>query len=247
MKIFVVMLLFANLAGWGWAVWQNREIAAHPSVSPVLAFALGRNELQLLDIAKASEHVAPRVMAEIAMQSTGQEASALQSGAGPAPDALAEKVSEIWCGLSGSFQEKEEATGWLSDWLRLGGQGSVVEVEETGSSTWWVHLPPFLAENEALIVLSDLQEKKIDSFYIRTGELADGISLGVFSRKESAFLVQADIERKGYAASVKEVQRIIRRYRVAVELQERDLPKLPELQKLLGKQGLGEDHERPCR
>ena len=58
MKIFVVMLLFANLAGWGWAVWQNREIAAHPSVSPVLAFALGRNELQLLDIAKASEHVA---------------------------------------------------------------------------------------------------------------------------------------------------------------------------------------------
>ena len=97
--IFVVLLLFVNLAGWGWAVWQNREIAAHPSVSPVLAFALGRNELQLLDIAKASEHVAPRVMVEIAMQSTGQEASALQSGAGPAPDALAEKVSEIWCGL----------------------------------------------------------------------------------------------------------------------------------------------------
>jgi hypothetical protein len=57
-------------------------------------------------------------------------------------------------------------------------------------------------------MLEELQDNSIDSYYMRSGELKGGISLGVFSRQESALTAQSQLARRGYATSIAEVFRV---------------------------------------
>ena len=50
----------------------------------------------------------------------------------------------------------------------------------------------------AAVKLRELQEKKIDSFIIPQGEIANGISLGVFDKQENAEKRQQAIVEMGY-------------------------------------------------
>lgn len=155
--------------------------------------------------------------------------------------------SKPWCGLSDVFQSEEEANSWLSKWVEAGGQGHAEQIDELVSSTWWVHLPPFQTEADARNVLVELKRKEIDSFYMRTGELAGGISLGVFSRKESAYLWQAALQEKGYSPAVKEIPRMAKHFKVAIELQSSSLLSMPKVAGLLSNQGSTAVHEIPCK
>lgn len=247
MKIFVMLLLLANFTGWVWGVWNQRETIGPQSRLAGSAFSSARQGLQLLDVTKARVRGAPVTNKGVDQPTTEMDGPNLSDGGGSGSKPLVEAAPGIWCGRTTAFQGKNEAISWLSEWVRLGGQGSVVEKDEAVSSTWWVHLPPFPSESEAMVVLNELQGKKIDSYYMRTGDLAGGISLGVFSRKESAFLVQGDLEKGGYAASVKEIPRIAKRFTIALDLRERALIQTQQLQEFLREENLVEVYEMPCR
>ncbi len=44
---------------------------------------------------------------------------------------------------------------------------------------------------------------------MRTGELAGGISLGVFSRQKSAEVAQSELDQRGYQSIIKEIPRYV--------------------------------------
>lgn len=72
---------------------------------------------------------------------------------------------------------------------------------------YMLYLEPKGSQGEVVKVLSDLQENNIDSFVIAGGELANGISLGVFKHKRLAVDLRSRLREKGYAVKMKSLLR----------------------------------------
>ena len=63
---------------------------------------------------------------------------------------------------------------------------------------WWVYLPPVADATALSVVMEDARAKGIkDMSPVRTGKLANALSLGVFPDLESARLHAASMEKKG--------------------------------------------------
>ncbi len=71
----------------------------------------------------------------------------------------------------------------------------------------WVYLPPLANKKMALRKLKELQKRKIDSFVITEGELANGISLGLFSQQESVDRLLEKLAKKKIIPKVKSLER----------------------------------------
>ena len=246
MRSFAIMLILANLAAWGVQLWRHRDSAAVAQSAEEFRYEQAGRELELLDTARASSRESPfvtRAVQDAAAADAAVIASLPEARTAPS---ISEMRVEAWCGISPVLAAGEQAVVWLESWKQIGGQGQLTSEEEPVSSTWWVHLPPFANEADARVVLKELQDKKIDSFYMRTGELVGGISLGVFAIRESAFLVQADMIKRGYRAEVKEVQKMVTRARVSARLPDRGMLEQPDVQALLRNSAPISLDEIPC-
>lgn len=128
-------------------------------------------------------------------------------------------VSEgpAWCADLGLFAERGQAEALLPELLLLGVDARLVQGRRPVGITHWVHTRLFASEAEARELLSELQSRNIDSFYMRDGELAGRISLGVFSRAESAARLQEMLRTQGYTAEVSQVRRQEERFWLALE------------------------------
>lgn len=84
---------------------------------------------------------------------------------------------------------------------------SVVVKEE-----FWVYLPALPNKKQAVRKLKELQKRKIDSFIITEGDLANGISLGLFSKKESVDRLLKNLKKKRITPEVKPLQRTRNQY-----------------------------------
>lgn len=133
-----------------------------------------------------------------------------------------------WCGEAGHFADEAAARAYIAGLEKLGAKGSIESRRERVSSVWWVHLGAFPSEAEARRKLVELQAKGIDSFYMADGQLAGGISLGVFSGQDRAQAAQSQLAGRGYAASIAEVDRLGVRVYVALELPDSQLLASPE-------------------
>lgn len=65
-----------------------------------------------------------------------------------------------------------------------------------------VYVPPFETAREAAVEVSVLRSEGIDSFIIPDGELARGISVGVFGSEVNAATRMAQLEGLGYQAKI---------------------------------------------
>lgn len=79
--------------------------------------------------------------------------------------------------------------------------------ENSQQQDYWVHIPPLPSRDAAIRLLRELQAQRIDSFVITQGELANGISLGLFSRSESAKTVSRRLTDAGYGVAIKSLPR----------------------------------------
>ncbi len=80
--------------------------------------------------------------------------------------------------------------------------------ENSQQQDYWVHIPPLPSRDAAIRLLRELQAQRIDSFVITQGELANGISLGLFSRSESAKTVSRRLTDAGYGVAIKSLPRV---------------------------------------
>ncbi|UZJ44599.1 SPOR domain-containing protein [Marinimicrobium sp. C6131] len=111
------------------------------------------------------------------------------------------------CALVGPFTERGDAQS-IGERLRaLDVSAETRDLEVSDGRGYWVHLAPELSQREALRRLHELQAKQIDSYVIPRGELANGISFGMFSRRALAEARRDELQALGYDAKIREVER----------------------------------------
>lgn len=109
--------------------------------------------------------------------------------------------------LLGGFAQQEVADEVRQRLLSLGVDGRMVAKEVAAEEEYWVYMPPLSSRAATLRLLKELQARKIDGFLISQGELANGISLGIFQFENSAQAVLDRLELAGYQAQLKKISR----------------------------------------
>lgn len=107
----------------------------------------------------------------------------------------------------GGFDSRERIEALRQRLLSLGLDGRIVEQSLDAEMEYWVYLPPLASRAATLRLLRELQARKVDGFLIAQGELANGISLGIFPREDSAKAVQVRLLNAGYQAQIKMISR----------------------------------------
>jgi len=110
------------------------------------------------------------------------------------------------CLAIGDFENITVSNALVTE-LRQQGLQARVELQEQLESEYRVYMPPFTSDAAARQALVNLLESGIDSFLITDGDLAQGISLGVFSLQNSAFRLQEELASEGYATNIQETVR----------------------------------------
>lgn len=123
---------------------------------------------------------------------------------------------EAMCTLVGPFEALLPAEYLVERLAALDVQARIQELEIPGETGYWVYLPPRETRRQAFNELRELQAKGIDSYVIPKGELANGISFGMFSQPALAKSRLEDMRAKGYAAEIRETPRIYRETWVVV-------------------------------
>lgn len=117
------------------------------------------------------------------------------------------RASTPLCTMVGSFADLDSADQFVARLNILDVKASVKILELSAGSGYWVHLPPQRSDREARRVLAQLQSEGLDSYIISRGDLANGISLGVFSRKEDAQARVAELLSLGWEAETQLIDR----------------------------------------
>lgn len=151
-------------------------------------------------------------------RSGSETASTTRSAAAEPPSPGTGLDNQPICTLVGPFAETEAAEDLLERLSSLDVQGRIEGVEVPDGTGYWVYLPPELSHKAALRRLHELQAKNIDSYIIPRGELAKGISLGMFSQAELARQRREELVALGYDAQIEEISRTHREIWVSLPL-----------------------------
>lgn len=127
------------------------------------------------------------------------------------------------CLFLGGFDQEASALVVEQRLLSLDIQSSVQFVDAAAGVDYWVYMPPLASRPASLRQLRELQSRNIDSYIITVGDLANGISLGIFSRRDSAEGVIGRLREFDYEARIRELPRVHRKYWVRVAAQSRHL------------------------
>lgn len=121
----------------------------------------------------------------------------------PFPGEVSVEQADLVCMLLGPYQDIALGSVLQSRLLALGIHAKMAAVEIAGDPEYWVYLKPEPTRELAIVKLKELQEKKVDSFIIPDGDIANGISLGVFDNKENAERYRQLIVEQGYDGQVR--------------------------------------------
>ena len=136
------------------------------------------------------------------------------------------------CLFLGGFEAEAAAAAVEQRLISLDIRSSVQSVDAAAEVDYWVYLPPLASRQASLRQLKELQARKIDSYIITQGDLANGISLGIFPRSDSAQSVMQRLRDAGYEPSLRELTRAHRSFWVRISPQSRRLADDSLLQRL---------------
>lgn len=173
--------------------------------------------------------IAPLNMA----QGSKRDIRLLSESSAPARrESAAVQPVEAVCLFLGSFELMADASAVEQRLLSLDIQSRVQSMDAAAGVDYWVYLPPLASRQASLRQLRELQARKIDSYIITQGDLANGISLGIFPRSDSAQSVMQRLRDAGYEPSLRELTRAHRSFWVRVSPQSRRLADDSVLQRL---------------
>jgi cell division septation protein DedD len=202
MRWMFLLLLVLNLF---YYVWHQQQAPMRAKeVAPLALLRSGQGDIRLL-----SESAVPRPRE--------QPAAALE---------------DTVCLFLGSFEQRAAAQALEQRLISLDIRSSVQAIDASAGVDYWVYLPPLASRQASLRQLKELQARKIDSYIIAEGELANGISLGIFPRSDSAQSVVERLRGAGYEPLLKELSRAERSYWVRVAPESRRLAEDSLLQRL---------------
>jgi len=133
-------------------------------------------------------------------------------------DVVSDNRSDVdrLCLLLGPIEVEEKASRLLDIFKLADVKVELVTQTLAKAPNYWVYLAPFDSRKAALNKLKKLQSAKVDSYLITQGELANGISLGVFENIDSARRMAERRRNQGYDVEVTELGRKDFEYWVAV-------------------------------
>ena len=114
------------------------------------------------------------------------------------------------CEMVGPFKEKARADEFISRLSAIDIGSLVKELELPNGPGYWVYLKPEDSRRAALRRLAELQARGIDSYVIPKGELANGISLGMFSQENLAKSRLSEMVAIGLDAQLETIERTYR-------------------------------------
>ena len=147
-------------------------------------------------------------------------------------ESVTAQAPEAVCLFLGGFEQESAAAVVEQRLISLDIRSRVQSVDAAAGVDYWVYLPPLASRQASLRQLKELQARKIDSYIITQGELANGISLGIFPRSDSAESVTQRLRDAGYEPSLKELSRAHRSYWVRIAPESRRLADDSLLQRL---------------
>lgn len=161
---------------------------------------------------------APPVAGQIAAIEVPSRGEGIQllSETAPLSPRQATQNPDTACLFLGGFDQESMALAVEQRLLSLDIDSRVEPADEAAGVDYWVYLPPLVSRQASLRQLRELQSRNIDSYIITVGDLTNGISLGIFSRKDSAESVVSRLNGVDYVASIRELPRTHRRYWVRV-------------------------------
>ena len=113
--------------------------------------------------------------------------------------------TEQLCLLAGPLIERADAKRLIAELQRLEVAAEIVVQTITKAPNYWVYLEPYETRKAAIAKLKALQLAKVDSYLITQGELANGISLGVFENIDSARRMLERRQGQGYDVKIREL------------------------------------------
>ena len=195
MRWFFLLLLVLNLF---YYVWHQQQ--APLRVKEVESFSLYQGARQNIRLVSEAD------VARVPVESGAQVVS-----------------SKAVCLYLGSFEQEAEALALEQRLLSLDIQSGVRSIDAAAGVDYWVYLVPLASRQASLRQLKELQARKIDSYIIGQGDLANGISLGIFPRSDSAESVMQRLREAGYEPMLRELSRAHRAYWVRIAPESRRL------------------------
>lgn len=117
---------------------------------------------------------------------------------------------KLLCELVGPFESSDVAGDFIARLKAIEVVSSVRDLELPAGLGYWVYIEPLASRREALRMLGELQAKRIDSYVIPRGELVNGISLGMFSKKRLSDARVKEMAAIGLDPKVEEIERSYR-------------------------------------
>jgi cell division septation protein DedD len=153
---------------------------------------------------------APAVKRPAAIGSAAASTSSAPTSAVPQPvtaGAPPEVPSAPICHMIGPFHERISARQVRDRLLGVPFKVDLYQVNVPAKPVYWVYLGPMRSRQEAQDQHRQLLTKNIESFIITEGPLLNGVSLGFFTREESAQTLLRQRREQGYEAKLREVAR----------------------------------------
>lgn len=121
----------------------------------------------------------------------------------PSPEQKSPEPAPLVCGAFGPFERGAEARAIAESLVGKGMDTSLRRESMEKPIGFWVLIPPLSSQQAAIEKVKQLRASGIEDIrrFVK-GDLKDGISLGVFSRKANAQKRQQEIASKGHRADV---------------------------------------------
>ncbi len=205
MKWIFYFLLLANA---GYFLWQVKYREPPPAPVATLEMPLPGNVNRLLllseyDASRLRERSRP-VQAPPSPVAPADQ-TALAAGATPdeAQAPVEDEAQADVCFSVGPLRGGGDETR-VGVWLRShGGQSTLREGERREVALFWVYFPPFQTREAAVERVLEMRERDVDDIYvIPRGDMANAVSLGLYSHRLSLERRIEALRRKGYEPSV---------------------------------------------
>ena len=192
MRLVVIVLVFANLAYFAWGSWHASQVGYWlPQEDTAYQQASGERLLLLAELER-EEEVATKPLDDLPV--------------------LSPLTVTRQCLSVGPFGSEAAVAQWQQRLLSHG-VSSGLRAEQSGAhKDYWVHIPPLPSTDGAMRLLRELQAQRIDSFVITQGDLANGISLGLFAHREAALSVMSRLKDAGYKVAIRPLPKVPERW-----------------------------------
>lgn len=116
------------------------------------------------------------------------------------------------CLMVGAFASQAEAREFMARLAALDVESFEHPVDLSAGEGYWVYQRPLANRDEARRRLAELQTRGVDSYIIPKGELENGISLGVFTRRDLAEARLEELKRLGLTVELHNIERSYREH-----------------------------------